>query len=143
MDVGRLRFGCELIPRQVVGPRVLPDPIHREVPRPSSTRHPPTCKHGQTIVQHWDQPSEVQVAISANYQRFGLDWLLDPLSVPSRPLPYPSRLPHHFYRAYPFLWARATGLRVCQDRSANLAIPFVVPLHWVGRLRGPTRRGGY
>ena len=83
------------------------------------------------------------VATSTSDQHLELYWLLDPLSVPARPLSYPSRLPCNPSHAYPFLRPRGVGLRVCQDGFTDLALTFVAALHWVGGLCSSARRRGH
>ena len=132
-----------IFPRKVIGPRVLPDLVRREVSRPCPTHHPPTRKHRQAIIyfRHW--LSESMVTTPANDQRLELYRLLNPLPVAARPLSYSSGLPRNPSRADPFLRPRGVGLRVCKDGLTNLALTFVAALHWVGRLCSYTCRRGH
>ena len=98
--------------RQVVGSRILPDPVRREIPRPCPARHPPACKYRQKTLQSGHWLSETLVTAPTIDQHPELYWLLNPLSVPARPLPYPSGLPCGPRRTDRFLRPRGVGLRI-------------------------------
>jgi len=126
-----------IVPHLAFGPGVLPDPIWREVSRPRPAHHPPTCKRRKKAIHSRHRLPETLVATSTIDQCLELDWLLNPLPVPTRSLSHPPNLPRHSWPTHPFFRSRGIGLRVCKDRFANMAITFVVSLHWVGRLCGP------
>ena len=129
--------------RQVVGSRILPNPVRREIPRPCPARHSPACGCRQKVLQPGNWHPETLVAAASIDQHPELHRLLNPLSVPARSLPHPSGLPCDPGRTDLFLRSRRVGLRIRQGGITNLAHAFVVSLHRAGGLRSSTRHRGY